>query len=325
MALIKSQIELKAHLGGIQKNANFATWTPFIQQAEIKYMIPFLGEAFYAELDVLHNGGGPNAIQSELISRLGRALSYYTLLEALPMLNIHVGELGVVQQSDSENTATPATAWSYNKAEHQASTNADRFFDNALDYLQLNVDSFATYKASDNYSDKKELLIESPKIFDDQVSIGKSRRTFLLLLPHLKRVQSKSIRSKIGAEMYDELITQKKADALTPANRALINEIIPALANLTMFEALPYLSVQINGNGIHVINENENVRQKLQAGPNDKSILLDRLLKAGESDLNGVQRFLYANISDYATFSGSSTYVPDTQQKPYEHPSQEGR
>jgi hypothetical protein len=324
MALIKNTTELKAHLGSIQKNINYATMLPFIEQSEIKYIIPYIGSTFFADVDTLHNSGSPTSQQIELIKRLSRALAYYSYLEALPMLNIHMGDIGIVQQSDSEGTSTPASGWSYHKAEHQASTNADRFLDYALEYLEENIDhtDFATFKASDTWSEYNDLLISKATDFDKHVSIGKSRRTFTLLKPHIRRVERQIVSSEISKDLYDELITEKKAGTLTSENNALIAKLQPAIAALSMFESLPYLSVQISGNGIHVINENENVRQKLQASTTDKSLLQEKLFESGKSEMNGVVRFLYDNPDDYPTFTASSTYVPANDPKPYEKLSQ---
>ena len=53
--LIRNKEELKAQLGGLNKNIEWATWAPFIEQAERKHLRPWLG-AQLLQWDVLYWG-----------------------------------------------------------------------------------------------------------------------------------------------------------------------------------------------------------------------------------------------------------------------------
>ena len=327
MALIKDTAELKAHVGTIQKNINFNTLLPNVEQAEIRYIIPYIGEAFYENLNTKHAASSGSTEEIELINRLGRAIAFYTLLDSMPMLNISIGELGIHQSSSNDGTSNPASGWAYWNALLEMSKKADYFFEHALAYLDANASAliFTIYNSSTEKEAQRKLIINNASGYAAHLGIEESRRTFLKVRPYIATVEKRIIKSKIGDEMYAELKAEILANSISAANSTLLEELTIAIANLATFEALPFLSIAINDSGIHVVNENENVRQKTQADKTEKSMMMERLLTNGNEAMSAAIRILYKTPADYPTFTASDTYEPDEIPKPYERPSPSGK
>ena len=121
--LIRNEIELKAQLGGLQKNVNWATWAPFIEQAERKHLRPWLGVELLQQLNAHLTGGQPNAALDALLELLRPAAAYYAQVEAMPMLNVRIGEGGIQEGQGA------VRQWSYLEAQMASVATADGALD----------------------------------------------------------------------------------------------------------------------------------------------------------------------------------------------------
>ncbi|HEX8349096.1 MAG TPA: DUF6712 family protein [Hymenobacter sp.] len=267
--LIRSIEELKAALGSTNQNVEFETLGSFIDQAELRYLQPALGDIFLQELndalDAREAGeaelSGP---QTALLKHLRRSLAYYTMLEASPFLGVSFNEMGL-QEQNADHSA-PARQWVANKFENSAASNGDTLLDTALFWLESKASEFPTWRESEAYTVSKELFFHSIYDLAKFANVGQSRRTFLALRPFIQRVEELEILPLIGQERFDAL---KEAiltpGTLTAADKTLWAAIKPALAHRVVEEALPELSVQITSNGLRVLSDNDGIRERQAA------------------------------------------------------------
>jgi len=319
MTLISDTAELKAILGGVQKNLNFATIDPYLQAAELKYLQPVIG-AEQMELLALDP---VTSKDEELLALAKKASAYYGLLESLPFLNLATGDAGL-HETSTANTS-PARQWNYNNLETAASNNADAFLDFALAFLEKNAEFFPVWKASEAFTVSRELFINTTADLGKFVNIGQSRRAFLTLRPYLERAEFLYIRPALSSEFYDEL---KEAQLETPseAQLAAIKRLKGACAHFALYEAIPEISLQVTGSGIRILNENDGIRSRLQARPQDIAILRESTLATAKSYLAEAKKFLDAKAeTDYPTYFNSSAYTGPTvsNEKPTNLPNNE--
>jgi hypothetical protein len=151
---------------------------------------------------------------------------------------------------------------------------ADAGLEALLEYLEENQASYPIWAASDACTVQLAELLSTAREFNQFVFIDRSRRRFQQLQPTLRDAQRLAIRPIIGAEMLEELRSQRQAADLTPSNKLLLSYVQPALANLAI--------------------RNDPDRQA-----------------TGAAYLEELRQFLYEHVDDYPTFANSSAYKPD--------------
>jgi hypothetical protein len=269
--LFSTTDELKACLGTTHQNLNFDTLQSFVDQAETVHLVPVFGFELIEELSVA--GEQLSDVQKALRQHMRKALGFYAVLEAAPFLAVSMGEMGMMEPQTQN--AGPARQWVYNNFVQAAADNADKLLDAALTWLEFKAADFPTWTASQAYRTSQELFIPSAGVLGKYLSINGSRRTYLAMLPFLRRVEDLELRPLLGEELFDELKARLMARELTDEDKKLLKELQPAAAHLAMSGGITELSIAITAGGFRLLSDNDGIRQKL-AAPADRVAALSR-------------------------------------------------
>jgi hypothetical protein len=173
--LINDVAALKAQIGGVQKTMNWPTWEPYVRGAEITHLIPAIGEALYSELVAVVS---PSADQQKLLDRLRPAVAYFAYQDAIPFLVTATGDAGIMMNTPA-NTAN-ITKWMYVTLVKDVGAKADKWIENALEWLENNADKFPTWTDSPAYTINRGRIISSATQWSRAFPAGRgSRRLFL--------------------------------------------------------------------------------------------------------------------------------------------------
>lgn len=263
--LFSTTEELKKHLGTLHKNLDFSVLLSFVQQAEVRYLVP----AFGAEL-VKAMGGLPDDDPDEklvlLREQVRPALANYVVLTVAPMLNVAVGNLGLMEQSTQN--ATPVRQWKYDEFVDAAAGSADALLEAALAYLDDNAEDYAAYQDARELRDRRGLIIPNAAELGRHLAIAGSRRFYLALLPTLRQVEEFDIRPLLGDEVMDAL-TEGLASADTPSDdtRKLLGLLRPLVAHRALSTGLLHLNVALTGGTVELISGTRAARQGAAASP----------------------------------------------------------
>lgn len=263
--------ELKAHLGTVHRNLNFATLLSFVRQAEQQYLVPVLGAGLVRQLGNLPATGAPERLV-RLREQFRPALAYYVVLEAAPMLAVSFGELGVSEAS--AQNAAPARQWVYYNFVEAAAASADRLLEIALAYLDERAGEYAAELDSAEFRARKRLFIASAAQLGLYVASGGSRRFFLALLPTLRQVEDFELADVLGEELLEQL-REGLAGGEEPAaaTRQLLGLVRPVVAHRALAQGILNLSVALAGVSLRLLSDNEAVRQRQAASPEAVSAL----------------------------------------------------
>jgi hypothetical protein len=249
----------KTIIGGIQKNINPNTIAPYIEQAELAYIQPYIGREFYDELAqavISQTPPDESTVLGQLIKKLNMATAYFTYYKALPFLSVSTGDSGVMLNTPGNTAAMPK--WLYLKLEDETLAMADANLESALQYLEANKAEFGTWTGSSQFTISHDLFIQSASQLGQFFPASRSSRQFYVLIrEYIKRTEAFIVKPFISPELYLELKNKIKTATpnLLPEEAKVCDLIGYWLAHETIIEALAYLPIVIFSDGIRVISK----------------------------------------------------------------------
>lgn len=311
--LFKTTPEIQKFLP-VVGTTDFATMSIFIAQAERDYIIPFISQQQYDDLNTAYQANSMNTAQTALLAKIQPALAQYFFYLWIPSAQLSIGTNGI----RIANTSTMKTAfqWQIDELANSVMKAAGSAMEALLAFMEANSGDYTYWLTSSAYVEFKECFITSAEEFTDYIpSLGGSRLNFLAIRAAMKKVQEFTINEILGDDYYNELQSQFEGDTLTNDNDIIITFIKKALAPLTMAKAVTELSVMIDERGILNFANTRNTDSKNLRTPaaTEQITKLEEMCKGdGKAYLDKMMAFIYANIEDYATFKASSTWVDPT-------------
>lgn len=204
MAIIKNIDELRAHVK-LNNSTNFATISPYVRDAQDKYLQPYVGAELLQSLE-----GKP--ADEPLKTHLSRALAPFSMALATDELSINFGEAGhTVSRSDSMAPASDAKILRAAEAQMERGwSNMDR----AMNYLVKHASSYPEWKASDAYRKRSTLLFDSAESFQENgmVDIDYSFISFLSIRTLLQRVEKAEVLTLLPADLPLSTLKESEKD-----------------------------------------------------------------------------------------------------------------
>ncbi|MFN4254540.1 MAG: DUF6712 family protein [Saprospiraceae bacterium] len=309
MALFKSMAEVKNYVSAFNRNMEFASLLPHIEQAEIRYILPLLGTAQHGSLHAAYQSSTMTAEHINLLRHVQRSLAYYALYEAVPYLAAMVGDMGVTEAQASEGTATPARQWIAKDLRASAIQSADNHADWLLQFLEANATTYTDWAGSSAATAAKALFLNTTAEFDNLLGIGGSRRTFLALCPYIRLAEQEYILPALGESLFNDL-KAKIADRDTPLSAddaKLLALVQRALAYLSMYKAMPFLAIQVSALGITTSSANDGQDSRSPADRKAYETLVTHTDQTGQSLLRSLRQFLDLNCTKYPLYESDET------------------
>ena len=183
-----------------------------------------------------------------------------------------------------------------------------------LAFLQQHRDEFPTWAGSEAARQHRELFISTAAAFSQHYNINNARYTFLSLASLVRKTESFALEPALGSDFFDELKEQLASETLTADNAALVSKYLqPALAHLTMAQAIGELGFSLNGQALELnIYRPDNSNSK-ESDPGLQRLLdmkQEQALEDGERYLRRLRKLLNesASATRYATYFNSSVY-----------------
>jgi hypothetical protein len=262
--------ELKAVLPAVHKN-NSSTLLGFAELAEGVHLVPVLGQGLVEQLGSLPASEAPAHLVA-LRARFRKALAFYAMLDAAPILAVSLNDMGATEQSASN--AAPSRQWVYNNFVEATAAAADKQLDLALAWLDEHAADYSQELDSKEYRSRKSLLIGSAEELGRYVATAGSRRFFLALLPTLRQVEGFEISELLGEETLEQL-REGLASGEAPSAEAkkLLGLVRPVLAHRAIAQGVLTMSIALTGSSLRLLSDNEAVRQRQAASPDALSAL----------------------------------------------------
>jgi len=239
--------------------SDFDVISTYIDQAELDYVKPIIGEDLIELLEVYKTSGqeGTSPVTDKLMKLVRRVMSNFAYYIAIPMLDVIASDNGfIVVTSQNEAPASKARVENLRKGLQSLGYRSQ---ESLLQYLEDNEDSFPEWKTSDAYTRQTEFLINSAKELQLYIDINTSRLKFISLKPLIRNAEEMFIRQAISVDLY-ERIKEEIEIGLSPAIKAIILPLKSALAwyiaaqDKELFDKYPNANYQATNNLTLVIN-----------------------------------------------------------------------
>lgn len=319
--LLSNINEIKGYYSRLNVNSDFESFSSFIADATIKYLQPLIGqetidamEEWYADWDGT-TIDPTDLVNSKLLSHIQRCLTYYTMLDAAPVMALDLGDNGLTEKTT--DGTTPVRQFIYNNLVEYLSQSADNFAENLLFYLETNSADYPFWDESESRQNQRKLFLDSGKRLVDFIPMTEPRRFYLGMVPSINKIETLVIQEMLGSALFEELKTQMAAGNLTVENELLVSKIRPVVAYHSMVDCLPNMSVSVGATGIKILNASDTQRNR-SAEDIQHSIVTQ--YRGNATTYEGLLRkFLNDNFSDYPLFEvpvlptdpGANFSIPD--------------
>jgi len=315
-------------------NTDWLTIFPFVKRAVRTYIFPWIGEALYDDIAAKYQSDfALTDAQAETLELLQDAVANYAVFLAMPVLNVALTNMGTQQSSDREGTSNPPSQWSFKNAYwstlHQADASMDQLLRQLTFQVALNNDYYDLWTDSTAYDYGKSYFFRSNDQLSNHLNYADSLRAYKAVVPYVKAAETRYLRPVLGKEMFDELANQIETNTLTADNANLLTYVQQAAAQYGLYEAIPYLTLLIEGDGFKVVSSTDNYDNRRNLTNITHQRAIESLRQAAEGNaktyLADLRQFLYDNADTYPTFKNSSVYETyTTSDTTYESPTQKG-
>lgn len=307
--LINDVPQLKAILGGIQKEMYWATWEPYVRQSEMKYIIPAIGEDLHEELV---NVTQPTADQLPVLARLRSAVAYFAYMEALPFLVTATGDAGLLINAPT-NTSN-ISKWLYVTINKEVAAKSDFWLEDALAWLERHAAAFPAWTQSDAYTINHGRLIASASQLTTAFPSAKnSRRLFVEIRQYLFNAEDEFIRPILGDDFHEAIMTRLSAanNTFTVKELNVLRLCRLALANHAFMKALPFLNLNVD---YRYVSETDGIVNEDELDTNRLNIILKSCRDMADGKVAELTKYLNANASSliFPEYFASDRYLPTT-------------
>ncbi len=302
---------------------SFPNLAPFIQAAEVSYIIPLLGDALYNQILSYYTTPGvlPVGITSQnkatfdiLIEHIQRSLINLTYYAGYDFMNTSMNDSGFHRQE----TDTEKGLYKYQEEAIKSGFRSNGFnsLDTMLEYIEKHMDVFILFKTSANYTLRKSSIIPDTKTFDKIFDINNSRLVYLKLCRFIKEVEDFDIGALLGSDLYALLKAEILKDSPDPKILTLIPYVRSPLAYLAVSRASFQLGMIVTDKGLFFESTDSTISNStIQKQLTDQQYhhLASRSKNTGEAYLEILRGFLLANRADYPSYTpvGGSPLIRD--------------
>ncbi len=287
--LINNITDLKRHII-VSATFDFAKVLPFAKRVERKIILDLIGQDQYDSI-VVHTFVPEDTTPINQVKELlEEAVSNYSLLLAMPTINVLVTNSGTKLTENKE--ATNADWKDKRDLSRSLLKTYNEALDDAFQIMEENVADFPEWRDSKYYTIFKDLIVSQTTIFNDHFSINKNRQTFFALKPYMREVEDQYLKAMLGACTLDFLKT--KSDVVTVLEAQELAR--KAIVALTVSMAADTGSFSFTETSFTVSTDQMPwEKTNLELSEEKLTRLRIRRQKAGEEYLKSLKKLIVAN------------------------------
>lgn len=305
LMLFKSTISLSL-FAPIEKNVKFEGLSPIIRQVEEDHLIPLIGEDVFNALNTAFTDAAQETSltdpQKALLQRCRDVIAPLVCYNFTPQTEVKLNDAGAQRME----TGTNKTAYQnqVNNFRDQMLADADKAVERLYKFLEANKETYPDWQQSDEYADYRSLFIKTGAEFNANFSSASPYRNYYAMRAQMFDVEQSTIKKLLGADLFDSL---KETDAdpegvFTAQEKNLLISIKKAVAYLTVANAIPFLNVKIDGNGLTIMNaaggQDDQLTKRSAAGDSALNNYIEACRRSANIWINNISEWIAENITN---------------------------
>jgi hypothetical protein len=250
-----------------------------------------------------------NDHHKKLLDKIRYPLANYAYLQYIPFAQVAITASGIhIEVNDQKKTAFE---WQINQLRQSLADAADNGIEQLYLFLEENKTTYADWATSSERTVLKECFINTASEFNYFYNIGNSRRIFRSIRDIMIQEEER-IKSVICQPLFNAIKAEILSGTISPAYKALLTYIKPAVAFYTIASALIRLDVKITPEGIQAFSTSDRMTQEVRTPAELQRIanLTHHLTASADEKIQQLINFLHQNIGAYPFYSGSPCYTP---------------
>lgn len=211
----------------VSRSMEFETVEAPLKSAFDKFIRPLLGLPMTERLTEIYASVSPTNEEERLLELAQSANARLAFWDNYDEMQMLIGSSGTLRQ-ESDQAKTP---YKYQEQALKRSWKEKGFnaLDDLLKYLEENKDKFTQFEESPYYTENKKAIVRNTAEIDKYYFINGSRLIYLRLKQHMQNVSVGVIKSRIGASIYDDLITEIAKDTPEEKYTKLREALVPVI------------------------------------------------------------------------------------------------
>jgi hypothetical protein len=300
----------------VNKSLKLSTISRDIKRVERKYLIAYLGQAQYDDLDTAFNTGAGTltTAQNKLMEYARDVVALFTTSQALPIIQVQISDAGV--KSHDTDTEKNVPQWKFDTLNEEYCLKLGwQAVDEMMKFLQANAGVYTLWAADPLVNTlHKKYIINTATEFNQYYWINDSPTTFKALEPSMKNAQLLDFKGCPGDEMMTRILAEIESGTISADVQPLMKWLKPMFANLVIYRAIKELFITVRNDGIYTNNykttDNANNKERLAASAAQMQYSSDAW---NQSCIYQKELLAYlqaeASASKYPEFFNSSLYV----------------
>lgn len=289
---------------------NFASLANTLQVTEETYLITVIGQAQYDQLNNAYNAtaGEPtlSAPLTKLLYKSRRIVAPMLVYLWAPRVELKLNDAGLQRLE----TPTNKTGFQYQVSNFReaAQSEGEAATETMLAFINANAVDYPLWVADNASNDYNSFFIKDAKTFQKNFHTHSPHRIYNSMRFKMFDVEELGIQPAITAPVYAALKAKMLTNvAFTTAENALVKMLQKAIAYFTVAEAIPFLRVRIDGNGLTVMSQkpggaNEKVNDRTAAGDTAVSHMIRNSNNSGTIWLKSAFDYIVANAVSFPAY-----------------------
>jgi len=307
----------------VNRNIEYATLQPFLEQAEYKYIItPVLGKDQYDALDAAITADDLTAAQTALLAMVRKAIVFYALYEAVPRIQVMVSDMGVVEPTAERVAQAPQ--WKTSELRASYWSNAQTYRQATQELLQDAQGDYPLWVGSRAYTVFNGLFLRTARELADVIGMSEDIASFVAMRPAIERSEESYLRGVLSQPFMVGLKENMAADDLSEKEAVVVDYARKAVGHYALYEAIPMLTLAMREGVIQAVSNNAAGLKLYQPLSDAQRLeLRQKAERDGRAYLTSLKEYVEDNADDFPTYKSSTAYIGATPYQPL--PDQYGR
>ncbi|MDX1642039.1 MAG: DUF6712 family protein [Balneolaceae bacterium] len=283
----------------VNVNVDFDTLSPHIDNALTEFLSdPWLGNTIVSDIET--NVNTVTGIYPTLVELTQRCLTYFSVLKALPFIEVNIGDQGITR-TESDHTKS-AYRGQVARIEKQLKTDANNSLEKLLNFLEANKATYTLWTDAPGYIENSNYFFVDAKDFAKYYHLKHGRLTYNKLLPSMRYVTEFMIKAETGSDQFDDFFAKKTATNNTSYYKEAYKLLKNALAYLTVSNALVDGWIEFTENGVQFTEQTEDIQKFSSADGEKIASKIRKTEQMGQSYLSKLVEYMNNNLDEFPPF-----------------------